>query len=141
MAETGAVTPLTDEVAAAIDAGTASSTINGPSVSPSPGMAMIPEIQVSKSYSQVTLVTMIAPSPDWFVGVNGLSLWEDGDWVESKTVELHAYDAGTEEGTGFSISNSDTTPHEPIQSLSDHSLGSFTFIRLPNLEHRLYLPC
>ena len=61
---------------------------------------------------------MIAPSPDWFVGVSDLSLRSGGRWIESLTVDLRPYDAGTEEGTGFSFSNPPTVPQEPIAQIS-----------------------
>ena len=32
------------------------------------------DVAVTTDHPRVTLVTMIAPSPDWFVGVSGLSL-------------------------------------------------------------------
>ncbi len=65
------------------------------------------EIPVSKTHPLVTLLTMIAPSPDWFVGVNGLSLMKDGAWELDKSVDLFAYDAGTEDGDMFSTTGSD----------------------------------
>jgi len=40
----------------------------------------------SRDFSLVTLVSMLAPSPDWFVGVSGLDLIENGDWVAEKVV-------------------------------------------------------
>ena len=36
---------------------------------------------------------MVAPSPDWFVGVSALSLLaEDGTWKEREEVALRVYD-------------------------------------------------
>ena len=48
---------------------------------------------------------MIAPSPDWVVGVSGVSLRNAADdgWQPFLTVDLFPYDAGTEEGTKFSL--------------------------------------
>jgi len=60
---------------------------------------------------------MIAPSSDWFVGVSGLSLRENDQWLGQVSVDLYAYDAGTEEGSGFSLNNSATSPHEAISLL------------------------
>jgi serine/threonine protein kinase len=39
----------------------------------------------------VTLVSMVAPSPDWFVGVGGLPLLQDGQWVDELVVPLPAW--------------------------------------------------
>ena len=41
---------------------------------------------------------MLAPRPDWFVGVDGVSLRENGSWLDSKVVELVVFDAGTDSG-------------------------------------------
>ncbi len=62
----------------------------------------------------VTLISMVAPSPDWFVGVSDLSLRNGEFWVQALTVDLHPYDAGTENGSSFSLNNLATDPQEPI---------------------------
>ncbi|MEM9236998.1 MAG: spondin domain-containing protein [Verrucomicrobiota bacterium] len=63
----------------------------------------------------ITITSMIAPSPDWFVGLRGQSLLkENDDWVDSLSFELVAYDAGTEDGESFSLSNPATVPADPI---------------------------
>ena len=64
---------------------------------------------------------MIAPSPDWFVGVFGLSLLDaEGNWVEALTVNLYPWDAGTEGGDDFSFDNAATVPPGTIVSLRGH---------------------
>ena len=74
--------------------------------------------QVSAEHSLVTLLTMIAPSPDWFVGISGLSLLDGADqWRARVEVDLYPYDAGTENGSGFSLSNPDTVPRGVITSI------------------------
>ena len=69
---------------------------------------------VSLEYDQVTFVTMIAPSPDWFIGVSGLSLLENGDWAQRIDVELFAYDAGTDDGRRYTSANKPLSPRQPI---------------------------
>jgi hypothetical protein len=82
---------------------------------------------------------MVAPSPDWFVGVSGLSLIENGSWVAEKVVQLDPYDAGTDSGVTFSSANLVTQPPEPIHRISmgplaeaatTPYLGTYTFRRL-----------
>ena len=92
------------------------------------------DFTVTTAHPRVTLLTMIAPSPDWFVGVSGLSLLDaQGDWLASHTVDLFPYDAGTEEGTGFSLSNAATSPRGAITSIkgtgkfSNEPIASLTF--------------
>ena len=49
---------------------------------------------------------MVAPSPDWFVGVSGLPLLNDqGRWLRAHEVHLYPWDAGTEDGSEFSTTN------------------------------------
>ena len=50
---------------------------------------------------------MVAPSPDWFVGVSGLPLLDDrwARWLRSHEVNLYPWDAGTEDGSEFSLNN------------------------------------
>ena len=95
------------------------------------------EFEAARDYPLITLATMIAPSPDWFVGVSGLSLLDgQGDWLSSLRVELFPYDAGTEEGTEFSLDNPPTVPRDTITSLrgtgkfTDRPLASLTLERL-----------
>jgi hypothetical protein len=134
MAEVGGTTALRSEVQAAINAGTAASVIQGAGIA-SPGNTSL-TIDVSPQFPLVTLVTMVAPSPDWFAGVHGLDLRNGSKWQNQLTVELFAYDAGTEQGTGFSLSNPDTVPRQPIALLGSPfvagspRLGTFTFTRL-----------
>src|SRR5262245_22853284 len=134
MAELGATGPLANEVTAAITAGTADSVILGPGISPSPGSASV-SFTIDRDFPLVTLVSMIAPSPDWFVGVSGLPLLENGDWVATKTVTLWLYDAGTDGGTTFTSPNLDTNPQDPIAlhtglpGYNGVPMGTFTFTR------------
>ena len=69
---------------------------------------------------------MLAPSPDWFVGVGNLSLFENRRWVQTMTVQMRVYDAGTEQdNTVFSLSNADQNPKMPISRLS-HASTNFS---------------
>ena len=94
------------------------------------------DFTVTSTHPLVTLLTMVAPSPDWFVGVSGLSLLDaQGDWLASHMVDLFPYDAGTEEGTEFSLSNAATSPQGTITSIkgmgkfSNEPIATLTFTR------------
>ena len=117
MAETGSKGALTTEVNAAITTGTADAVLSGGGIGTSPDDVSL-SFDLTEDFSQVTLVSMIAPSPDWFVGVSGLELCEGGNWVNSKTVNLFAYDAGTDSGESFTSGNQATTPPEAIRRLT-----------------------
>ncbi len=134
MAELGSKFPLTQEIEDAIDQGDAGAVISSPGLGRSPGEVQV-SFTVNKDFPLVTVVSMIAPSPDWFVGVNGLSLIdENGDFKETFQVELFAWDAGTDSGVTYTSLNQATEPPEAISSLLDTPfsegvpLGTFTFI-------------
>ena len=141
VAETGGKSPMTDEVRAAIDAGTALSLVDGPGVPDAPGTASV-EFEVTRDYHQLTLVTMLAPSPDWFAGVHNLPLLVDGAFVDGVTVELSLYDAGTDSGLTYAAADDPTEPRSPIMLLTSEpadspfidgapAIGSFQLERLP----------
>jgi len=130
MAELGSRSTLRSEFQTAIAAGTARSEILDSGIG-SPGNTTT-SFETTSAYPLVTLVTMIAPSPDWFVGVTGLDLRSGNVWRQEVVVDLFAYDAGTDSGLNFNSSNSDTNPREPISLLgtpfvSTPPLGTFKF--------------
>ena len=65
------------------------------------------EFDISTRFPLVTVVSMVAPSPDWFVGVHDASLYQNEAWVERKVVEAVVYDAGTDSGSSFTSANRD----------------------------------
>ena len=135
MAETGASALLRAEVESRIGFGSAFSVIHDVGIDTSPG-AVETTFQIAASHPLVSLVSMIAPSPDWFVGVHDLSLVENGAWINSLTVELFPYDSGTDSGTGYTSANADTNPAETISAITGSPflagnqlirIGTFTF--------------
>lgn len=115
MAERGRPRPLAEDVQAAVVAGTAGQVIQGVGID-SPGVTSV-ELTATTAHPRLTLVTMVAPSPDWFVGVAGLPLSVDGQWIEGRVVDLFTWDAGTDSGRTFTAPDLDTQPPEPIALL------------------------
>ena len=139
MAERGLTATLVQEINAGIAAGTAQHAFTGAAISTSPGAATA-DFEISQSHPLVTLVSMLAPSPDWFVGVAGLSLFEGGQWLAERRVELLPWDAGTDSGRTFTSPDLVTAPPAPISLITAAPLapdgrpapvGAFTFVRLP----------
>ncbi len=132
MAELGSKSPLNLEFNNDISGGDAYSLISGGGINPSPG-SISATFQMHSAFPNITLVSMIAPSPDWFVGVSGLPLFEDGRWLDNVVVELPPYDAGTDSGVDFTSPNADTNPAELITEITgfpfmgNPPLGTFTF--------------
>ena len=79
------------------------------------------EIKLDSEHSLLSLVTMIAPSPDWIVGFSSIPLFsQENGFVQTKEINLYAIDAGTEEGDrpgNFSINNRPTDPQKTIRAL------------------------
>jgi hypothetical protein len=138
MAEQGRKTPLDTEIEAAISAGRGQYVLSGGDVPRSPGSVSL-DFDITRDYPLVTLVSMVAPSPDWFVGISSLNLIENGTWVTEKIVTLHPYDAGTDSGVTFSSADVKTLPPQPIHRIttgpfvvgaSVPPVGTFTFRRI-----------
>ena len=138
MAETGSTTGLRAEINAFAAEGYASTPIGGRGFN-SPGSTTL-TFQVSSTRPTLTMVSMVAPSPDWFVGVHGLELMTPMGWADELVIPLFAYDAGTDSGTNFNSIDANTVPQEPIASFLSTApfsglpqLGTFT-LRLLSVE-------
>ncbi|MXX96334.1 MAG: T9SS type A sorting domain-containing protein [Rhodothermaceae bacterium] len=136
MAETGGTSTLRSEVNQAISASNAGEVISGGGIGRSPGSVKT-TFQVTPQWNLVTVTSMLAPSPDWFVGVSGLNLLDnDNNWRQRVEVDLFVYDAGTDSGPNYTSPNDDTDPAENISRIgtspflvdgSVKSVGSFVF--------------
>jgi|GEM_PF-3392537 len=138
MAEFGSKFPLQNEINDFINAGGAQSVISGGGIGQSPGSVSV-QFDLTNSHSLVSLVSMVAPSPDWFIGVKDVALFENGTWVNMKTVGVNIYDAGTDSGPDYMSPNQPTIPPVGIFMITDPplgtngvvpSLGSMTFERI-----------
>lgn len=134
MAETGGTSILNNEIDTVINSGGTESRVNGAGADGVDSISV--EFTVSESHPLFSLVTMIAPSPDWFIGVHDLDLRENGLWRQNFSVDLLPYDAGTQDGDSFTNIGGDTSPREPISLITSNPLpdgvrlGTFVFERL-----------
>lgn len=139
MAERGGKAILQSEVMAAIAAGTAEFVLSGDALGDTPGSVRM-EFTISRDFPLVTLVTMIAPSPDWFVGVAGLALYDSAaGWTTDTAVSLLPYDAGTDSGATYRSPDVESVPRQPISRITGFPMiyngtvapfGTFTFKRI-----------
>lgn len=103
------------------------------------------EFKVNTSHPYVSAITMIAPSPDWFVGIRDINLYANNEWIEKQVFNLKLYDAGTDTGTTFSADNAvggtevvslltetDVDITQGVQSESGKFVGTFTIDRIDN---------
>lgn len=138
MAEVGATAPLIAEVEAFAQGGHAARAVSGSGLALSPG-AVTTTVGLDADAPLLTLVTMLAPSPDWFVGVSGLDLRDGDGWAEERVVDLYVYDAGTDDGVTYTSPDADADPKRPIARLDaapflrdgePAPVGTFTFRRV-----------
>ena len=59
---------------------------------PNVGTDVVTTVEVTTDYPLVSAVSMIAPSPDWFVGVRDYSLCNTttGKWVDKREDSYHS---------------------------------------------------
>ena len=123
MAETGGTSPLDDELKQLIEEGKGHKHFIGSSLSSGTGEIEI-RVEVTKQNPSITLATMIAPSPDWYIAVVDINLLENNSFVNQKTVDANVYDAGTDSGSTYSSPNDLTAPQNPITLFVDSPLGN-----------------
>ncbi|MDB9961509.1 spondin domain-containing protein [Oceanihabitans sp.] len=113
VAEGGSNGAITSEITAAISAGNADQLLHDMAgFNPFGPVATsgFSNITLSEDFPLVTLVSMVAPSPDWFIAINSLNL-RSGDpltnngWKGTFTMDVFAYDADTDSGSNYTSSN------------------------------------
>ncbi|MCG9550586.1 spondin domain-containing protein [Vibrio harveyi] len=144
VAEAGSTNSIKSEIGNIQNLGFSQSLIEGGDL-PNGQIQVEVTFSLDEDFSLVSVITMVAPSPDWFVGVDSLNLFQNGQWVDELVVELKTYDAGTDDGVSFTSGNADTSPKENITLLtsaasdtdfsngvhrsSGQHIGTFTFKR------------
>ena len=138
LCEEGKHQPLDAEIRAAIAGGHAGALIETPDpIRSVPGMATA-GFEIDAAHPLVSIAAMIAPSPDWCAVAADVALYENGQWVAKKTVELVAWDMGTDSAASYRALDADTHPHGML-ARSDSPyfvkagrplpVGSVTFVR------------
>jgi hypothetical protein len=88
----------------------------------------------------VTIAAMIAPSPDWCAVAANVPLMRDGEFADEVSVELTAWDMGTDSAGSYRAFDSDTRPRGEIAKSDSpyfqkdgapNPVGRVTFTRLP----------
>ncbi|HYU09051.1 MAG TPA: spondin domain-containing protein [Gemmatimonadales bacterium] len=109
LSEEGKHSPLDTEIRTAIDQG------NALMLFESGGLknwrdSMVATVRVDPAHPLVSVVNMVAPSPDWFTGVSSVDLAENGAWVARRTLTAPAYDSGGDDGKTYKAADKDTNP-------------------------------
>lgn len=116
LSENGKHSPLDAEIKSALASGSVLALIENAEPLKDHSQTLTAEFPVDAKHPQVSLVAMIAPSPDWFAGVKDVNLMENGQWVAEKTVDLLPYDSGGDDGTTYRADDVDTNPKKPTSS-------------------------
>jgi spondin N len=114
--------PLDAEIKAAIAAGNALALSESEPLKDFSQKAST-EVKVDGTHPMVSLVAMIAPSPDWFAGVSDVELMENGTWVASKTVDVMPWDSGGDDGATYLADDKDNDPKKPTATGSVAHFG------------------
>jgi len=112
LSEEGKHSPLDAEIRAAISAGNALELFETGGLKNFKD-SMVATVRVDPAHPMVSVVNMVAPSPDWFTGASSVNLAENGAWVSSKTLVLPAYDSGGDDGRTYKAPNRNTNPKKP----------------------------
>ena len=99
--------------------------------------APLSNVSVDEGFPYITLVSMVAPSPDWFIALNSENL-RSGDigvnngWKDTYTVDVFAYDAGTDDGVNYTSPDAISNPRINISKINGfpingNKMGTMTF--------------
>ncbi len=124
MAERGEVSPLDIELDSLINTGIGHQSFVGNFLPNGTGVIELEEVEVTKDFSKLGLVSMLAPSPDWYVGAIDVELVDNNEFLSEMTVDLVIYDAGTDSGVSFESSDSLTFPQKNISKFVSSPLGN-----------------
>lgn len=121
MAETGGTELLVKELEELKVDGDVGEYVIGEKID-SPG-SFSKDINVTQKHRYVTVVSMLAPSPDWFVAIRDVRLFSNNEWeAGTDNVKTEIYDAGTDSGLTFTGEDKETDPREGIYYLIEDEI-------------------
>lgn len=140
IAETGATSQYLNEIEVDMNVGYVLDYAEGNSFD-SPGNSGRYQLGLKEGHHYVTALSMIAPSPDWFVATR-TNLFDavNGRWYDEVISHVASYDAGTDSGLTFTSSDEVSSPQEFITFIEEGPLtegqdtvvnmGYFKFTRI-----------
>ena len=137
VAELGSKSAFTKEVNTAISSGTAAGVLSTGGISGTQTEVSL-TATLTPTHPLLTLVSMVAPSPDWFVGVTSQVLYQNGVWVDKLTVPLEVYDTGTDSGVSFASADLATRPAGWVLPLTS-AVGDTDFSDGVHRQSRAYM--
>ena len=137
LSEEGKHSPLDDEIRAAAASGSVGMLFETGALRDFSD-SLVTTVRVDAAHPLVSLVAMVAPSPDWFTGAANVNLMENDTWVASRTIELNAWDSGGDDGTTYKAPDKDNNPKKPTsKAMTSHfvingvtvPVATLTFVR------------
>ena len=116
MAETGATSILRGEILGLISDGFADQYLTLGGTFNSPG-SRAATVSIDAEFPLISIVSMLAPSPDWFVGIHDVDLRPGGVWAREIILDIDPYDSGTDAGISYNSGNSNIPAHLPIENI------------------------
>ncbi len=98
---------------------------------------------INQKFPLVSMVAMLAPSPDWFMGAANVRLFENGHWVPVVIAKAYAWDSGGDTGKTYLAADEDTNPkHKTTQAKTKFfkrngrvmPVGVFVFKQVPSQQ-------
>lgn len=117
VAEFGGTTQLESELSIAQNAQQVLEFKVDPSAPGGDGSVAI-DINVSCRHRHISAITMVAPSPDWFLAIFRLNVVKKDMFIQSKSGTLKVYDAGTDSGDNLTSPNQLSVPVQNISPLA-----------------------
>lgn len=134
MAETGNTSTLSSEIDLQIAQGAVYDKFFAEGPAGNQENIQLPEIKAYNYFHYLSLVSMIAPSPDWFIASRNINLKnEDGTWKNQVVIDMHGYDSGTDSGEKFTSPNKPTIPQVEITRFNGNDDIVFATLTLTKL--------
>ena len=73
-------------------------------------------LSMGPNSKNISTISMVVPSPDWFSGFYNFNAVNEvsGTWYREFVIDTLPWDAGTEDGDDYSLSNPATDPQQSI---------------------------
>lgn len=123
VAETGKKGTLENEISTHIANSFADKVVSGGDI-PVGSKSVSLSFSANTDYPYFSIVSMVAPSPDWFVGIDSLKLYENGQWKDNLTLDLRVYDAGSDSADTFTAADSPEANKGVITRLTTDSAST-----------------
>jgi len=132
VAETGSTKKILDEIADAGDAVFDKKVGSGMDGKQFTASQKIMNVGLDNSHPYLSMVTMVAPSPDWFTGLNDFDMrdTDSGNWLQEVTLDLFPWDSGTDSGTSYNSPNGNS--NESVYQLTINTIPETKVFESPD---------